>query len=99
MNPNDMLEGGIKNGDLVRIESANGSIAGVARAEAGLRRGVVSMAHSWGDLPEREDARAQPQTGGCTNRLIADDSDFEPLVGQCRRSAIPVNVRPLHASG
>jgi anaerobic selenocysteine-containing dehydrogenase len=93
MNPHDMLEDGIKNGDLVRIESANGAIAGVARAEAGLRRGVVSMAHSWGDLPERDDAGAQPQTGGCTNRLIADDSDFEPLVGQCRQSAIPVNVR------
>jgi anaerobic selenocysteine-containing dehydrogenase len=93
MNPHDMLEDGIKNGDLVRIESANGAIAGVARAEAGLRRGVVSMAHSWGDLPERDDAGAQPQTGGCTDRLIADDSDFEPLVGQCRQSAIPVNVR------
>jgi hypothetical protein len=51
------------------------------------------MAHSWGDLPERDDAGAQPQTGGCTDRLIADDSDFEPLVGQCRQSAIPVNVR------
>jgi anaerobic selenocysteine-containing dehydrogenase len=93
MNPHDMLEDGIKNGDLVRIESANGAIAGVARAEAGLRRGAVSMAHSWGDLPERDDAGAQPQTGGCTDRLIADDSDFEPLVGQCRQSAIPVNVR------
>jgi hypothetical protein len=74
----------------------------VARAEAGLRRGVVSMAHSWGDLPEGGDAHLHPEAGGCTNRLIADDADFEPLVGQCRQSAIPVNVRraaALHAGG
>ncbi|HKD67672.1 MAG TPA: molybdopterin-dependent oxidoreductase [Candidatus Binataceae bacterium] len=102
MNPDDMHEGGIRNGDLVRIESANGAIIGVARAEAGLRRGVISMAHSWGDLPGGDDAVAPPETGGCTNRLIADDSDFEPLVGQCRQSAIPVNVcraAALHAGG
>jgi len=95
MNPEDMRAGGLKNGDLVRIESSNGAITAVARADSGLRRGVVSMAHSWGDLPEGEDAASHPSLGGCTNRLIADDADFEPLVGQCRQSAIPVNVSAL----
>ena len=93
MNPDDMRDNTIKSGDLVEIESANGMIVGVARPEACLRRGVISMAHSWGDLPEGGDAQLHPEAGGCTNRLIADDSDFEPLVGQCRQSAIPVNVR------
>jgi anaerobic selenocysteine-containing dehydrogenase len=97
MNPNDMLEDRIGNGDLVQIESASGVIVAIARAEAGLRRGVISMAHSWGDLPEGEDAGDRPTLGGCTNRLIADDSDFEPLVGQCRQSAIPVTVRRAEA--
>jgi anaerobic selenocysteine-containing dehydrogenase len=95
MNPEDMRAGGLKNGDLVRIESSNGAITAVARADSGLRRGVVSMAHSWGDLPEGEDAASRRSLGGCTNRLIADDTDFEPLVGQCRQSAIPVNVSAL----
>jgi anaerobic selenocysteine-containing dehydrogenase len=95
MNPDDMREADIRTGDVVEIASANGTIVAIARAEAGIRRGVVSMAHSWGDLPERADARTRPESGGCTNRLIADDSDFEPLVGQCRQSAIPVNLRRI----
>jgi hypothetical protein len=54
------------------------------------------MAHSFGDLPEGENAGGRPTLGGCTNRLIAD-SDFERLVGQCRQSAIPVTVRRAEA--
>ncbi len=50
------------------------------------------MAHSWGDLTEYEGPDAL-RRGACTNRLIADDSDYEPLIGMCRQSAIPVNVR------
>jgi anaerobic selenocysteine-containing dehydrogenase len=92
MNPQDMRTAGISSGDMVEIESAHGRIAAVARAEDGLRHGVISMAHSWGDLPEHEGPDA-PQRGACTNRLVADDADYEPLVGMCRQSAIPVNVR------
>jgi anaerobic selenocysteine-containing dehydrogenase len=92
MNPDDMRAAGIKSGDMVEIESSHGRIVAIARAEDGLRKGVISMSHSWGDLPEYESQDA-PQGGTCTNRLIADDSDFEPLVGMCRQSAIPVNVR------
>jgi anaerobic selenocysteine-containing dehydrogenase len=90
MNPEDMRTAGISSGDQVEIESAHGKIVAIARPEDGLRGGVISMAHSWGDLPQYENA---PQSGTCTNRLVADDADFEPLVGMCRQSAIPVNVR------
>lgn len=92
MNPQDMRAAGISPGDMVEIESPHGRIAAVARAEEGLLMGVISMAHSWGDLPEYEGPDAM-RRGACTNRLIADDSDYEPLVGMCRQSAIPVNVR------
>ncbi len=60
MNPDDMRDTAIKSGDLVEIESANGTIVGVARPESCLRRGVISMAHSWGDLPEGGDANLHP---------------------------------------
>ena len=55
--------------------------------------GVVSMAHAWGSLPGDDDGT--PEAGACTNRLVANDVDFEPLIGQARQSAIPVNLRPL----
>ena len=55
--------------------------------------GVVSMAHAWGSLPGDDDGA--PEAGACTNRLVANDVDFEPLIGQARQSAIPVNLRSL----
>jgi anaerobic selenocysteine-containing dehydrogenase len=94
MNPDEMELLGIKTGHTIEIESSYGSVKALAKAETNIPAGVISMAHSWGDLPGIEDVTAKPQAGACTNRLVADDRDFEPLVGMCRMSAIPVNVRP-----
>jgi len=96
MNPDEMKQLGIEAGQVVEIKSSYGCVKAVAKAEAGIPAGVVSMAHSWGDLPDIEDVDTAPQAGACSNRLVADDKDFEPLVGMCRMSAIPVNVQPLH---
>jgi anaerobic selenocysteine-containing dehydrogenase len=93
MNPADMQAAGIGTGACVEIESDHGRIHAIARADAGLPSGVISMAHSWGGLPGAEDLGADPGLGACTNRLIASDRDFEPYSGHCRQSAIPVNVR------
>ncbi len=93
--PADMVAAGLADGDLVEIVSEHGSVVGVARTDDGLTPGVVSMAHAWGELPGEGDVAAHPETGACTNRLVANDRDFEPLVGQCRQSAIPVNLRPV----
>jgi anaerobic selenocysteine-containing dehydrogenase len=80
LHPDDLAGLGVADGDAVTITSAHGTIDATVRADPDLRRGVVSMAHAWGDA--------------CTNALTADDVDFEPLVGQCRQSALPVQVRP-----
>jgi anaerobic selenocysteine-containing dehydrogenase len=86
---------GLTDGDLVEIESEHGRIVGVARIDEGVAPGVVSMAHSWGGLPGEGDIAEHPEAGACTNLLVANDRDFEPLIGQCRQSAIPVNLRPV----
>jgi anaerobic selenocysteine-containing dehydrogenase len=95
MNPEEMRLLGIESGRPVEIQSSYGRIRAVAKAESDIPAGVISMAHAWGDLPEVENVDANPQSGACTNRLVADDKDYEPLVGMCRMSAIPVNVRAL----
>ncbi len=49
------------------------------------------MAHSWGELPE---LNASPrESGSCTSLLIDNASDYDPIAGMPRMSAIPVNVR------
>jgi anaerobic selenocysteine-containing dehydrogenase len=95
LSPVDMAAVGLADGDLVEIVSEHGAVVGVARTDDALAPGVVSMAHAWGALPGESDIAAHPETGACTNRLVANDRDFEPLVGQCRQSAIPVNLRPV----
>ena len=97
MNPADMIGAGLTDGDLVEIESEHGMIVGLARRDVGLAPGVISMAHSWGGLPADDDIGVNAESGACTNRLVSSDVDFEPLIGQCRQSAIPVNVRRVEA--
>ena len=97
MNPGDMRRAGIATGDFVEIESDHGRIRALAREDDGLPPGVISMAHSWGSLPGRDELSGDPALGACTNRLIASDRDFEPYSGHCRQSAIPVNVRSARA--
>jgi len=96
MNPYDLTAIGASSGDLVAITSGHGEILGVVKAAEDVPSGVVSMAHSWGDLPSRPgDVR---EIGSSTSRLVDDASDFDSISGMARQSAIPVNVR-LHEVG
>ena len=99
MNPADMGAEGLHDGSVIEIESEHGTIHAVARAYAGLWAGVVSIAHAWGSLPGDDVVDTRPETGACTNQLVSSDVDFEPLIGQCRQSAIPVNIRRVERTG
>jgi anaerobic selenocysteine-containing dehydrogenase len=95
MNPEDLAAIGASSGDLVAITSGHGEILGVAEEAEDVPSGVISMAHSWGDLPSRPgDVR---EIGSSTSRLVDDASDFDPISGMARQSAIPVNVRLYEA--
>jgi anaerobic selenocysteine-containing dehydrogenase len=91
MNPEDMMRLGITAGDWVTVSSASGKISAIAAADAGVRSGVVSMSHNWGDLENNaEDYR---RYGASTNFLTQADVGCESINAMPRMSAIPVNVR------
>lgn len=92
MNPLDLRELGLADGDLVEITSDRAAIVGVAAATDEVAPGVIAMAHSWGDTPEH-DGRVR-EIGANTNRLISTDHDYDPISGIPRMNALPVNVRP-----
>jgi anaerobic selenocysteine-containing dehydrogenase len=95
MNPEDLAKIGASSGDVIAIASGRAEILGVAEAADDIPSGVVSMAHSWGDLLSRPgDVR---KIGSSTSRLVDDASDFDPISGMARQSAIPVNVRLYEA--
>jgi anaerobic selenocysteine-containing dehydrogenase len=96
MHPDDLASLGLVSGEIVEIRSDHAAILGVVEAAPDVRRGVISMAHSFGDAPQH-DARVR-EIGGNTGRLVSVDRDFDPHSGMPRMSAIPVNVQRVPAS-
>jgi len=90
MNPSDLETLGVRDGQLVVIDSGRGRIQAPVRASSDVMVGVVAIAHAWGTAPEYEgDIR---QTGSPTGRVIPDDLLFDRLTGMPLMSALPVNV-------
>jgi anaerobic selenocysteine-containing dehydrogenase len=91
LNPDDMADLHLTEGDVIEIESVRASIRGVATAAPDVKRGCISMTHAWGgDDGEDHDPRV---AGSNTGRLTAIDQDFDKYSGIPRMSAIPVRVR------
>ena len=90
MHPDDLERLGLREGDVVRIRSSYDEILGVVSAERGLRRGVVSMSHGFGDVQGRE--HEVRSIGSNTGRLVSVEHDYDPYSGIPRMSAIPVAV-------
>jgi anaerobic selenocysteine-containing dehydrogenase len=90
LHPDDLAELGAATGDLLEIASPTGSVIGVAEASDTVKRGVVSMSHSWGGAITDDEVRTE---GTPTNRLCTVDSGFDRLNGMAIQSAIPVAVR------
>lgn len=92
IHPEDMAELGLEEDGIVEISSPHATIHGVVKPSDRIRRGLVSMAHAYGDSEAgKDDVRAK---GGSTNRLTSDEVDFDPITGQALQSAIPVRLTP-----
>lgn len=90
MNPTDMEREGIGEGDNIILRSGAGEIAAVARPEAGLRSGVVSMTHMFGSLLPA--GSPEQQRGSYTGRLVSIREYLEPINYMPRFSGIPINI-------
>jgi hypothetical protein len=90
LNPVDMEAVGIAEGDWVEITSDHGTITVLAQEDGAMRRGVVSICHGFGGLPDEDDFLVD---GVSPNQLISTDRDLQTINGQPRMSGIPVNVR------
>ena len=88
--PDDLAALGLESGALVTIRSPHATILGVAEPAPELRRGVISMAHCYGDAPAHDGAVRD--IGSNTGRLIDNESHFDPHTGIPRMSAIPVAI-------
>ncbi|MEE4339491.1 molybdopterin-containing oxidoreductase family protein [Erythrobacter sp.] len=90
IHPDDIAALGLVEGGIVEISSPHATIHGVVKASDKVRRGLVSMAHAYGDADaSKEDVRTR---GSSTNRLTSDTVDIDPITGQALQSAIPVKL-------
>ncbi len=90
IHPDDLAGLGVGDGEMIRIASQHGEVHALAKASDGLRRGVISMAHGYGD-PDVGPGDVATR-GASTNRLVSETSSFDPITGQSLQSAIPVKV-------
>ena len=90
IHPEDMVDRGLKDGDVIEITSAHASIHGVAKGSDRVRRGLISMAHAFGDSEAGK--HNVHEMGGSTNRLTGEEVDYDPITGQALQSAIPVRI-------
>jgi anaerobic selenocysteine-containing dehydrogenase len=90
MHPDDVAELGLVAGDLVRITSPRSSLIGVVEPSDDIKRGVISMAHSWGGSSLTDEKVRD--IGTPTSRLVSADAGHDPVTGMVVSSAIPVTV-------
>ena len=96
MHPDDVDDLGCAAGDIVEITSPQASIRGVVQPSDDVKRGVVSMAHSWGGSSVTdENVRT---IGSPTSRLVSEHVAHDPVTGMIVSSAIPVAVTTVKES-
>jgi len=91
MNPDDMADHGIADGDIIEITSPRASLHAVVETAPDIRRGVISMAHSWGGSSLTDEKVRD--IGAPTNRLVSVDQGYDRVTGMVVQSAIPVRIR------
>ncbi|QMW22407.1 molybdopterin-containing oxidoreductase family protein [Sandaracinobacteroides saxicola] len=89
MHPEDMAALGLADEAAVTIASKAGALPGLVKADADMRRGVISMSHAFGDVGRDAHVAA---IGSTTGRLVDETVDYDPITGQSLQSAIPVRV-------
>jgi anaerobic selenocysteine-containing dehydrogenase len=93
MNPDDMAAEGIVEGDTIELASEFGRVRTLAKSEARVRRGVVSMTHMFGPLVGSGDPLLDG--GGNVGQLTSLTEHVQPINFMPRFSAVPVEVRTL----
>ena len=93
VHPEDARARGLSEGDRVRVSGPGGDLEAEVHLDAELMRGVVAMAHGWGNAGSTGMAVAARYPGVNPNRLLpTGPGSFEPLSNQAFMTGVPVEV-------
>jgi anaerobic selenocysteine-containing dehydrogenase len=93
LHPADLEELGVVAGDVVEVGSRTATIRAIVQPDDSLRRGLVSIAHGFGDMPDRDDEFRE--IGSPAGRLLDGEDFIDRYMGMPRMGNIPVAIRPL----
>ena len=97
MNPEDMAQEGISEGDEIEIASRHGAIRVRAESDPSLRRSVVSVTHGFGALP-RAEAKYE-DVGVSTNWLTStSDASRESINAMPWMTGFPVSIERVEGA-
>jgi anaerobic selenocysteine-containing dehydrogenase len=96
LHPDDLAALGLQPGQEIEVRSATGVLRTIAAADATLRRGLVSITHSYGDVPGSE--LSFRVAGSNANLLVRSDTNHDRITGMPQLSNIPVAVSGAKAS-
>jgi anaerobic selenocysteine-containing dehydrogenase len=91
INPQDLADMGILSGAPVHVSSETGTVELIAEQDRTLRRGVISIVHGYGGLPEDNQYE---EDGVCVNLLVGTDTRLQGINAMPRMTAVPVAVVP-----
>jgi anaerobic selenocysteine-containing dehydrogenase len=94
VHPDDAARFGLADGAPATVTSRVGSVTIDVEVTDGIRPGVVSIPHGFGqNLPGVRLRNAQEYRGVNTN-LLTDEQRFDPLSGNIALNGVPVTVAP-----
>ncbi|NNB44432.1 molybdopterin oxidoreductase family protein [Pseudomonas chlororaphis] len=92
MNPDDLAQRGLADGQRVRVSSRVGAIEVEVLASSEMMPGVVSLPHGWGHgRPGVQMSIAMAQPGSSANDLT-DERQLDELSGNAALNGVPVKV-------
>lgn len=95
VHPDDAVRAGVADGDVAAVVSEVGSIEIEVRVDAGIRPGVISIPHGWGqDLPGVMLTVARRRPGANVNVLL-DSGRRDLVTGTAALNATPVQLRSI----
>jgi anaerobic selenocysteine-containing dehydrogenase len=92
LHPTDASARGVADGDQVLVRSDVGELEAVVETTDDIAVGTVSLPHGWGHGVDGTRGRVAATTAGVNSNVLTGDQTIDPLSGNARLNAIPVDV-------
>jgi anaerobic selenocysteine-containing dehydrogenase len=99
LHPDDAAARGVEPGHRVVVRSDTGQVEATVEVTDEIAAGTVSLPHGWGHDAPGTRGQVAARTEGVNSNVLTGDQAIDPLSGNARLNAIPVEVLALDTVG